>query len=400
MWDKKKVRIACCVTFVVTVIATMGFMRIFNVGIGDKAFVSLTDYENMKTAVARYSAVERMYEFLKDNYYMPLDEDEINTGLMKGLFQGAGDPYTRYMTKDEYEKMQSAYSGEFYGIGVNMNVSDEGYIEIISVVDGSPAQNAGIQSGDYIIAVDDVRYTGAQLSEAAGMMRGEKGTPVKLTIVRDGNIMNFNLIRKPIPDRSVSSTVLDENYGYIRIASFNSKTAEQFEKELASIESKRPKGLVIDLRSNGGGLVEESIKIADMLMNEGTIVYMENGKGERTYHKAKEGRTYLDYAVLVNGGSASASEILVSGIKANKEGLIVGTQTYGKGITQKTWKLPSGDGIEITVSQYYSPDGGVIHKKGITPDIVVDFEEADITDGIITYDRQLIRAIEALENGR
>ena len=399
MWDKKKVITACCITFVITVAATMGFMRIFNVGIGDKVFVSQTDYENMKTVASRYSAVERMYEFLEENYYQELDEEEMITGLIKGLFEGTGDPYTRYMTEEEYEEMESSYSGEFEGVGVSMNVSDDGYIEVISVIDDSPAQKAGIKDGDLIVAVDDVRYTGEQLSEAAGVMRGEKGTQVKLTVSRDGVLMDFNIVRAPISDISVTSRMLDGNYGYIRISSFNTNTAEQFKKELEAMENKKAAGLVIDLRSNGGGLVDQSVEIADMLMNEGTIVYMENGKGEKTYYKSKAGRTELEYVVLVNGGSASASEILVAGIQGNNEGTIVGTQTYGKGITQKTWKLAGGGGIEITVSQYFAPDGGVIHKKGITPDIVVEFEESDITDGVVTNDRQLQKAVEVLSSG-
>ncbi|MDO4482581.1 MAG: S41 family peptidase [Bacillota bacterium] len=400
MWDKKKTITACCITFFVTVAITMGFMRIFNVGIGDKVFVSQTDYENMKAAAYRYSAVDKMYKFLEDNYYQDLDEEEMVTGLIKGLFAGTGDPYTRYMTEEEYADMEKSYSGEFEGVGVSMNVSDDGYIEVISVIDDSPASKAGIRDGDLIVAVDDVRYSGEQLSEAAAVMRGEKGTGVKLTVSRGGVLMDFNLVRAPISDISVSSGMLEGNIGYIRIASFNNNTAQQFKKELQSMENKKAAGLVIDLRSNGGGLVDQSVEIADMLMNEGTIVYMENGKGEKTYYTSEAGRTELEYAVLVNGGSASASEILVAGIQGNDEGTIIGTQTYGKGITQKTWKLAGGGGIEITVSQYFAPDGGVIHKKGITPDIVVDFEESDITEGVVTNDRQLQKAVEILSGGQ
>ena len=397
MRDKKKIIAACCITFVVTVVGTIGFMSLFNVGIGDKAFVSLTEYQQMKTIASRYTALDSLYNFLEENYYEDLDEEDLALGMYKGLFEGTGDPYTRYLSKEEREAQEEYFSGEFDGVGVTMNASPEGYIQIISVMDDSPAKKAGVKDGDVILAVDDVRYSGSELSKAAEALRGEKGTKVKMTVSRNGEVMSFDLVRAPITDVSVYSEIKEDNIGYIRITSFVGNTAELFKEELEKLEKKNVSGLIIDVRSNGGGLVNESVEIADMLMDEGTVVYAEDGKGERTYYKTKAGRTPLKYVVLVNSGTASASEILAAGIQSNDEGTILGETTFGKGIIQKSWRLTNGEGAEITIAQYFTSDGKVIHEKGITPDIVTELKAEDITAGVVTNDRQLQKAIDILK---
>ncbi|MBR6700444.1 MAG: S41 family peptidase [Firmicutes bacterium] len=397
MRDRKKTIAACCITFVITVVGTIGFMSVFNVGIGDKAFVSLTEYQQMKTIATRYAELDSLYNFLEANYYEELDEEALTLGMYKGLFEGTGDPYTKYLSEEERESHEEYFSGEFEGIGVSMNASSEGYIQIISVMDDSPAKKAGVKDGDIILAVDDVRYSGSELSEAAEALRGEKGTKVKMTVSRDGEILHFELTRAPVTDVSVYSDIIEDNMGYIRITSFVGNTAELFKEELEELEKKKVSGLIIDIRSNGGGLVNESVEIADMLMDEGVVVYAEDGNGEKTYYKTKAGRTPLKYVVLVNKGTASASEILAAGIQCNKEGTVLGETTFGKGIIQKSWRLTNGEGAEITIAQYFTADGEVIHEKGITPDIVTELKEEDITDGMVTNDRQLQKAVAVLK---
>lgn len=392
----KKTIVACCVTFALAVALTLGCMTIFNVGIGDKVFVSMEDYDEIKAVADKYSELEQLHDFLEENYYTEIEESDLMTGIYKGLFSGTGDPYTTFLTADEYQGMLDSYSGEFEGIGVMMSVSASNNIEIISVVEDTPAQKAGIKDGDLIIAVDGVRYTGSQLQEATNAMRGEKGTEVTLTISRNGVMSEYTIVRAPISEVSVTHKMLDNNIGYIRVNSFRENTADQFSDALSEIEKAGAAGLVVDIRSNGGGLVEEAVEIADMLMDAETIVYLENGKGEKTYYKSEAGRTALNYVVLVNGGSASSSEILVAGIQGNKEGTIVGTQTYGKGITQNTWKLRSGCGVKITTAQYFGPNGEVIHKQGITPDVVVELQDSDVQDGVLVNDRQLQEAVKLL----
>ncbi len=396
MGGKKKLIAVGCITFVAGFVAAVSAMMLFNIGIGDKVFVSQKDYDELKTTAERYKSVNELYVFLKDNFYKPLDEKAVQEGLYKGLFSGSGDPYTRYLTKEEYEKLIETYSGTFDGIGVVMSVTDDNYIEVISVVDDSPAQKAGIKSGDLLVAVNGNKYNGDNFNQAVLAIRGKRGSTVEIVVSRNGSLKEYKLTRSPISDISVTSEIRDDGTGYIRISSFTQNTASQFKDALTEIEKSDAKGLIIDLRNNGGGLVDESLKIADMLMDEGTIVYMEDGKGKRTYHNAEDGRTKLKYVILVNGGSASASEILTAGVQGNREGVIIGTQTYGKGITQNTWKLKSGAGIEITTAQYFGPEGVVIHEKGITPDKVVELKDSDVRDGVIVHDSQLEAAVEEL----
>ena len=398
MEDKKKRRWMIIGAFAAGVVVAMAVMTLFNVGIGDKAYVSYTEYENAMKMANKYAELESLSNFLEDNYYKELDEDDIMTGIYKGLFSSPGDPYTRYMTPEEYKEMKETVDGTFEGIGVTMGVSETGYIQIISVMDDSPAQGAGLQAGDLILEVDGKAYMGEDLEDAATHMKGEAGTQVKLLVERKSKEIPFTITRAAVSDISVSTKMLEDNIGYIRIHSFLSNTAELFEDALSEMEKKKVAGLVIDLRSNGGGMVDQSVQIADMLMDEGTIVYMEDGHGKQTYLTSKEGRTKLPYVLLVNNGSASASEILTAGVQGNHEGTVMGTTTYGKGITQQMMKLKNGDGVEITISQYFSPTGKIIHEKGITPDVVVELEESDVKDGIIVHDRQLEAAEEYLKS--
>ena len=394
MEDKKKRRWMLAGAFAVGFVVAIAVMMLFNVGIGDKAFVSYTEYENAKQVAEKYSELESLYHFLEDNYYTDLDGEDMKTGIYKGLFSSPGDIYTRYMTPEEYKEVMDSIEGTFEGIGVTMAVSESGFIQVISVMEESPAEKAGLREGDLILEVNGKPYMGVDMSEAAAHIKGESGTNVKLLIQRKDQQKEYTITRAPVTEASVTSKVLDDNIGYIRIRMFMTNTAQLFEEAISEMEEKNVKGLIIDLRSNGGGMVDPSVKIADRLMDEGVIVYMEDGKGERTYLRSLEGRTKLPYVLLVNNGSASASEILTAGVQDNHEGTVIGTKTYGKGITQQMMKLKNGDGVEITISQYFSPKGRVIHEKGITPDIVVELEESDVEDNIIVHDRQLEKAEE------
>ncbi len=398
MEDKKKRRWMLAGAFAAGVVAAIALMVLFNVGIGDKAFVSSTEYENAMQMADKYAELESLYTFLQDNYYTELDDEDMMTGIYKGLFASPGDIYTRYMTPEEYKEARESIEGTFEGIGVTMSASESGYIQIVSVMDKSPAQSAGLREGDLILEVDDEVYMVTDRNTAAAHIKGESGTSVKLLIQRKDEQKEYTITRAPVTEESVTSKVLDNNIGYIRISLFMTNTAQLFEEALSELEQKKVKGLIIDLRSNGGGVVDQSVKIADRLMNEGVIVYMEDGHGKRTYLESAQGRTLLPYVLLVNGGTASASEILTAGVQDNHEGTVIGTKTYGKGITQQMMKLKNGDGMEITISQYFSPSGKVIHEKGITPDIVVDLEDSDIKDNVLVNDRQLEKAEEYLNS--
>ena len=279
-------------------------------------------------------------------------------------------------------------TGEYQGIGVTIAPDDRGLINVVSPIDGSPAEKAGIKSGDKIISVGDQVYDGSSIDQAAAAMRGKPGTKVDLIIIRGQQELKFTITRANIIMHTVRSEVLEGDIGYIRISSFEEKTARDFKEHLRNLELKGVKGFILDLRDNGGGLVEVSIEVADALLEEGIVTYTEDRKGKKEYYKSKPGRTNLPYVVLVNGGTASASEIVTGAIKDHKGGVVVGTTTYGKGIIQSIEQLSNGDAIKLTIMQYFSPDGNIIHKVGIKPDIEVeDLADDDLDQQLVKVDR-------------
>lgn len=396
MWNNKKTVIACAVTFVAAVILTIGVMSVMT-GTKGKVLVSKEDYAQAKYYVQKYSKLESLYKLLEKDYYKELNEDDLLTGTYKGLFAGTGDPYTAYFTEEEFKMLVDSLDSNFFGIGVTIFLNDDNDCEIASVMEGEPAEKAGVLGGDVIVSVDGESCKGETPTQVASRVRGEKNTKVKIQVRRDGNLLDFEIKRAEITDVSVISEVLEDNIGYIGITSFQKDTAEEFREELSKMENAKVDGLIIDLRANGGGLVDQAAEVADMLMDEGMIVYMQNRQGQKKEYNSKPGRTALKYVVLVDEATASASEIMTTGIQKNKEGIIVGTTTYGKGIAQNSWPLKDGTGVDITIYEYFAEDGTVINKKGIKPDVVVEFEESDIKDGRIVNDRQLDEAIKVLK---
>lgn len=396
MIKKKKIIGAGVVLVILTAVLTTAVLNIFEIPVGNKVYISEIEYEQIRRFQEDFKLLPYLKKFLEENYYEPLDQEALQTGVYKGLFDGAGDPYTRYLTKEEYEKLISATAGEFGGVGVVMSMNEEGYAEVVSVVKGGPAVKAGVEMGDLIVMVDDEDCRGMALSDVSALLKGEEGTKVKLSILRDGEMKSFTLKRSMIEETSVYGEVIEDNMGYIRISSFDLNTGAQFEEALQDLERKGVDGLVIDLRANMGGVVEQSVAVADLLMDEGVVVYLEDGKGEKKYYRTIDGRTALNYVLLVNKATASASEVLAAGVQDNGEGTILGTQTYGKGIMQKTWRMRNGDGLEITFAQYFSPKGKVIHEVGIMPDVVVELEESDLEGNYIVNDRQLKEAVKLL----
>lgn len=344
-----------------------------------------------------YGFLDAMKQVIKEQYYLPVeDEQALTDGIYKGLVSGLGDPYSEYLTAEELEDMVKRVTGSYGGVGVTMSPNDEDQIEVVSVTDNSPAAKAGIRTGDRILGVDGVTYSGSQLSEAAELIRGEKGTKVTLTILRDDDLRTYELVREELTDTTVYPKTLDGNIGYLRITSFETNTGKDFAKELEKMENAGVDGVIIDIRNNGGGIVDSAIEVADQLMDAATVVYAENRQGERTYYKTEDGKTDLPYVLLVNGGTASAAEILAAGVKEDG-GLVVGSQTYGKGIIQTTQALINGGALKMTTMQYYTPSGQVIHKVGMTPNVVVELSWDDVDENGALQDRQLEKAVELFE---
>ena len=383
--------------FIVIIAVLIGAMitggAIFLVGYASGGFVAITndEYDHYKLMKEKYGKLAELEQYIQDKYYIPVDEKKLTEGIYKGLFWGIGDPYSAYLTEEEYNNIMISTTGEYQGIGVTIAPDDNGLINVVSPIDGSPAAKAGIRTGDKIISVGGKPYDGSSIDQAVAAMRGKPGTKVDLVVLRGNDEMEFSIIRANIVMQSVRSEVLDGNIGYIRISSFEERTAEDFKQQLRDMELKRVKGIVIDLRDNGGGLVETSVQIADMLLDEGVVTYTEDRKGEKEYYRSNAGSTDLPYVILVNGGTASASEILTAAVKDHKAGKIVGTNTYGKGIIQSIEQLPNGDAVKLTIMQYFSPNGNVIHKVGIKPDVEVEELAEDTTD------KQLEKAVELLQ---
>ena len=338
--------------------------------------------------VGDYAKLYDMQKKIEDvGLYDLTEEDELN-GIYQGLFDTLDDKYAEYLTPDQTEEWNAFLSGKFIGIGVTIQTTVAGEYEVGEVLEGGPAQLAGMKSGDVILKVDGKTYTDSQ--ELVSAIRGEAGTSVVLTFRRNGEERELTIVRGEVTEKSVYTETLEEGVGYIRITSFHQGTSDEFQKALQSFEEAASPGIVIDLRGNGGGVMEEGIKIADLLLPECTITYTENKAGEKTYHNSDEACTRLPFVLLVNGQTASTAEILTSAVKDNAEGRIIGEKTFGKGIVQGVYRFNDGSSYKLTIMKYYSPNGNEIHEKGIQPDVEIapDGTEKDV---------QLDKAVETLK---
>ena len=354
---------------------------------GGPVLISNEVYDHYKELDERFSKVNSIYDCVMEDYYIEPDKTSLEDGMCKGLISGLDDPYSAYMTEDEYNTWLESVTGEFEGIGISFTTDADGNYVIVSVFKDSPAEKAGLEEGDFILGADGKAYSTMDALSAA--IKGEKGTKVTVTYERDGEAHDVEITRDKIEETSVESEMLDDNIGYIAISSFSENTAEDFQAELEKFESKNVDGLIIDLRNNGGGMVDACSKIADMLLGEETIVSMEDRDGEETVLTSDAEATDLPYVILVNENSASASEILAGAVKDNTDNPLVGVTTFGKGIVQTSGQMKDGSALELTTMQYFSPDGNKIHKKGVEPDYVVENTE--------TEDKQLDKAIELLK---
>ncbi len=347
----------------------------FNVDIvlGDKVVISKETYDTYK----KYNKLLGLEELVKDDFYQKVDDTKIVDGAIKGMFYGLDDPYSQYYTQEEFKKLKEQTSGSFVGIGVYINpISDDEYITIKSPVKGSPAEKAGILSGDKILKVDGKVVTSENSDEAISMIKGKEGTTVELTIKRNDKVFDVNVKREKIVTDTVEYKTLEDSIGYIKISSFAENTYDEFKLALDGL--KDIKGLIIDVRDNPGGLLNVCKDIVDDLIGEGTIVYTKNNKGETEYLKSDKDKIDVPIVVLTNESSASASEILTGAIIDNNAGISVGTTTFGKGLVQTVRELKDGTGYKLTTAQYYTPSGNYINEKGIKPTIEESNEEKQL----------------------
>lgn len=390
---KSNVALLCIIMMLLTAVGTFFVSNLLQLRIGDKVIMSRTDLEYYQSLDKRYSKVEELKGYIDQYFYKDVSGIDFEDGLLKGLFTSLEDPYSIYMNSADYENFNISTTGEYGGIGIVVSPNENGYIEVVSPIEDTPAEKAGVKSGDIILAVDEKDVNVDMYEEAVSMIRGKPGEAVMLTIRRAGvtELMEFEIVREEIKVQVVKTEVLEDQIGYLRLTSFDEDAYKEFKSELNALLAQNITGLIIDLRGNPGGSLSECTQIADYLLGEQVIVYMEDRAGEKTYYRSDKEKVDLPMAVLVDGGSASASEILTGAVQDSESGVIIGTQTFGKGLVQSVIELRDNTAFKLTTSQYFTPDGTNIHSVGIEPDIVIEPVEDE------AQDVQLEKAIEVIK---
>ncbi|HWQ30303.1 MAG TPA: S41 family peptidase [Negativicutes bacterium] len=369
MISKKTAFFWALVLIVVTSFSTFVAANTISISLGDKVVIAKEDYQTVRDMEKLLS----LKEYIKSNYVDGADDSKLVEGAIKGMFESLQDPYSVYMTKDEFKNFNESTKGSYGGIGVIVTRSEDGYVTVVAPIEDTPGERVGLKTNDRIVKVDGKDIVGIDLEAAVSMLKGKKGTEVSLTVMRDGEkaALEYKIVREEIVIKTVKSNVMDNNIGYIRISMFDEDTGSEFKKTLDGLKEKNIKGLVLDLRQNPGGYIDQCVQVADELLDEGLIVYTEDKEKKREDYKSKNGKLEAPFVVLIDEGSASASEIVSGAIKDRKAGLLIGTKSFGKGLVQSIEQLKDGSGMKLTTQKYYTPNGISINKKGIQPDIDV-----------------------------
>ena len=310
-----------------------------------------------------------------DTYFLDeIDEEMMAEAVYKGVVNGLGDAYAAYYTADEYKQIQEKTEGIYCGIGTYISADNEnGIVTIIKPMKNSPAEKAGVLAGDILYAIDGEEVSNMEISQVQALIKGEKGSKVELTLIRQQGEVKVTVTRDEIVEDTVASQMLDGKIGYIQVTSFEQVTSEQFRDAVDKLEAKGEEGLIIDLRDNGGGLLDTAVDMLDRLLPEGLVVYsMDKGGNKQEYNAKYPDKFDKPLVVLVNGKSASASEVFSGALQDKKAGKLLGTKTFGKGIVKGIFALQDGSAVKMTTSKYYTPNGRNIHGKGLTPDIEVE----------------------------
>lgn len=339
---------------------------------------------------------------LKDFYFDDIDDSKVLDNIYKAYVNAYGDKYTVYYTADEYAKIQESSNGAYYGIGVVVRKNDDGTILVVEPYDGAPGKEAGMRKNDVIVTVNGESVTDQDLNSVVAKIKGDEGTTVNIGIRRDGSddIAELTVTRRKVEIKTVAYEMLDDSVGLITISEFDKVTAQQFKEAYAQLETLGMKGLVIDIRSNPGGLLNVVVDMLDEILPDGLIVYTEDKYGNRQeYNGSNPDVIDVPLAVLVNGESASASEIFAGAVQDYGAGTIIGTQTFGKGIVQTIRRMSDGSAIKYTMAKYFTPKGQDIHGHGVTPDIVEELSDEfnNLTEYDASKDNQLQKAIEVIK---
>ncbi|MDD2482236.1 MAG: S41 family peptidase [Lutispora sp.] len=395
MVKKRQFILSLIVAVAVTAVLTFTFTNFLSLRLGDKVIISKNDYEIVKES----KKLLTLKKYIDKYYLEPVGSGELMEGAAKGMFQALEDPYSVYMDEKEFKDFNESTSGTYGGIGVIVTEKD-GYVTVVAPIEDTPGEKAGLKTGDKIIKVDDKEVTGIGLDKATTLMKGKKGTKVVLTISRENRAepLVIEIKREDIILKTVKGSMLENGIGYIRISMFDQDTGKEFKKALTDVEKQNAKGLILDLRQNPGGFVTQCVEVADELLDKGIIFYTEDKDKNQVVTHSKDGKINVPFVILVDGGSASASEIVSGAVKDRKAGLLIGTKTFGKGLVQSVEKLGDGSGFKLTIQKYYTPNGISINKIGIEPDILV--EALEVKEGQNPEeikDVQLDKAIEEIQ---
>ena len=388
------VAIAVFITFMVTSISLYTYFVNNPISITSKS--SSSSSKDIASTLLKYKEII-------DKYYLgDVDEEKLKEGAIKGYIEGLGDPYTEYISADEMEDYLSDTMGNFVGIGIYMvKNTEKGKIQVLAPIKGSPAEKAGIQAGDLILTVDGVDYSADEMTTASNKIKGEEGTTVTIEVLRGTETKKYELKREKVKVNQVEGKVLSNNIGYINFTSFDETTADDFKAKFEELNNQGIKSLIIDLRNNGGGIVDQALQIADYVADKDSVLLYEVDKNNKeTVKKAKTDPIInMPIIILTNENTASASEILAGALKDLGKAKTVGTTTYGKGVIQQILKLSDGSGLKVTIEEYQTPNRNKIHKIGIAPD-----EEVKLPDSVTNVlnvteaeDTQLQKAIEMLK---
>ncbi|MDP4181305.1 MAG: S41 family peptidase [Bacillota bacterium] len=359
------------VTAVITFALSFVLFNNFDI-LGGNNNISFDKKEVSKESVQKFGKIKSI---LKGGYYEKVDEDKLLEGAISGMADSLKDPYTVYFTKEQMSSFSERTEGEYVGIGMNVIMDNSGILTIVEAFEGSPAQKAGLTKDDKIVKVDGKDVTSIKDENLIiKMIKGKENTTVKVTIYRpsQGKTKDLDIVRKKIKVANIKWEMLDDNIGYIKIMMFDNDAYNYFNKGLTELLNKGMKGLIIDLRDDPGGDYDQVVKIADRLLPEGLIVYTEDKNKVRDEKRSDKRELGCPLAILVNGNSASACEVLSGAVKDHKKGELIGTKTFGKGLVQQVYGFDDGSGLKVTVARYFTPAGICIQGIGIQPDIKVD----------------------------
>lgn len=348
------------------------------------------------------SKIDTLTDYIHEYYYEDVADEDLEDGLYSGIMESMGDNYTDYYTAEEYANLQISATQNYYGIGAGLLQDEETMaVTITKVYEGTPAEEAGLKNGDIIISVDDIQADSMDVSELVTYIRGEEGTTVHLEILRGEETLSFDVERANVDLPTVSSKMLDNSIAYIRITEFGAGTAAQFEEAVAQLQDEGMQSMIVDVRDNPGGMVTSVVQILDDILPAGILVYTEDKYGQRNeFNSSADTQMTYPMAVLINGNSASASEIFAGAIRDYEYGTLIGTTSFGKGIVQTIFPLEDGDAIKLTTSKYYTPSGENIHGTGIAPDIELEYEysgDAQAEEYDELSDNQVLKAMEVLK---